>query len=482
MVQRRTLWMFLALFSALLFIERPASWLGDPDEARYAEIPQRMLATGDYVTPRLNGSDYFEKPPLLYWANALSMKWFGDSPYAARLPTRCATIGVVLLLLLLLKKTPADAPLWAALIFMSSTLPFVLGRINLTDAMVSLGLTLTLLSMRNFLIDRNGNRTAIKSSLGIGAGLAIGVLSKGVIGVFLPGVILLLWCAVTREWKRIGEMIFSWATPLFVVLSVPWFALMEMRHPGFSEFYFIHEHVMRFATDSAHREGPLYYFIPIFIVGFLPWTPMLIPAGRTFFRRPFDRFRGRRDELFFGLWLAVIVGFFSTSHSKLIPYILPAFPAAAVLVALVMPQHPSRTRLLRMAVWAVLYAAAIIKQPAICELRSMHALAIDAQRVNADRVVAYRTFPHSFPLVLKHPIPVVEYQGELASDNIKDPALFWTEEKFWAVWNSSQNVVAVLSKNENQLRFTAQPRTSHVLAQNKHDVLIANFDPLNKRR
>ena len=161
-------------------------------------------------------------------------------------------------------------------------------------------------------------------------------------------------------------------------------------------------------------------------MGFLPWTPLLVPACRTFFKRPFDRFRGRRDELFFGLWLAVIVGFFSLSHSKLIPYILPAFPAAAVLVALVIPQLKSRPLLLRMRGLGGDICGGIIKQPAICELHSMHTLAVDARRVNADQVVAYRTFPHSFPLVLKHPIPVVEYQGELASDNVKDPALFWT--------------------------------------------------------
>ena len=190
MVQRRTLWVFLAIFAALLFIERPASWLGDPDEARYAEIPQRMLATGDYVTPQLNGSDYFEKPPLLYWANAVSIKIIRRLALCRAAPHASARRSAWCCCLFLLNKRRAGTPLWAALIFMSSVLPFVLGRVNLTDALVSLGITLTLLSMRNFLIARDENRRSTKSILGVGLGLTIGVLSKGVIGVFLPGAIL----------------------------------------------------------------------------------------------------------------------------------------------------------------------------------------------------------------------------------------------------------------------------------------------------
>jgi 4-amino-4-deoxy-L-arabinose transferase-like glycosyltransferase len=182
------------------------------------------------------------------------------------------------------------------------------------------------------------------------------------------------------------------------------------------------------------------------------------------------------------LWLIVVIGFFSASHSKLIPYILPAFPAAAVLVALVMPRLPARNFLLKMTVWAGVYLFAIVKQPAICELRSMHTLALDAQRANADMVAAYHTFPHSFPLVLRHPVPVVEFKGELASDNVLDPELFWMETKFWEIWNSSQAVVAVTHRGEDERRFAGQPRAPQVLARNKHHVLIANFDPLNRPR
>ncbi len=467
MTERKTLGVLIAVFAALLFIERPASWLCDPDESRYAEIPQRMLLTGDYLTPELNGSHYFEKPPLLYWANAASMKLFGDTPYAARLPVRCAAIGTALLLLWLLKKTKPTTRLWAALIFLSSTLPFVLGRINLTDGFVSFGLTLTL-SMRNFLIARDNNESETEPLS------SDWVLSKGVIGILSN--ILFLWCAITREWKRIGELIFSWATPLVVILATPWFAVPLDGKAAISacdsQFFFIHEHLMRFAT-SANRASFLLPFFTPFIAGFLPWTPMLVNACRPLFSRPVERFSANRDALFFALWAVVIVAFFSLSHSKLIPYILPAFPATAALVALNAPDIKSKKLIWTMTAWALLYAGLIVAQPAICEQRSLHTLAVAAQQTQAEQIVAFHTFTHTFPLVLKHPIPVVDYHGELASDGIKNPELFWTKQKFWETWNSSRTVVAVFYKTERPL-FDAQPNKPYIIKESRKCTLAAN--------
>jgi 4-amino-4-deoxy-L-arabinose transferase-like glycosyltransferase len=98
MKNQRSLWIWLAVFATLLFLELPGTHLFDPDETRYAEIPREMIATQDWLTPRLNGADYFEKPPLLYWLNASCMKVFGENPFAARLPTRLSTLAVVALL------------------------------------------------------------------------------------------------------------------------------------------------------------------------------------------------------------------------------------------------------------------------------------------------------------------------------------------------------------------------------------------------
>src|SRR5579872_492632 len=149
MSERRALIALLLVFVALLLAELPGSWLMEPDEARYAEIPREMLATHDYVAPRLNDAHYFEKPPLLYWANALSMRAFGLDAYAARLPTRLAALGTAAIVAFELE-TPAlpGWGLWAALILLSAPLSFVLGRYNVTDGLLTCAMTGAFFALR----------------------------------------------------------------------------------------------------------------------------------------------------------------------------------------------------------------------------------------------------------------------------------------------------------------------------------------------
>jgi 4-amino-4-deoxy-L-arabinose transferase-like glycosyltransferase len=254
MTHRRTLWIFLAVFATLLFVDAPGSWLFDPDEARYAEIPMERLASGDFLTPRLNGSNYFEKPPLLYWLNAGLLHIGGNTPYMARLVSRLATAGTAALLLFL-EGVPATAGLWAALIYLSSLLPFVMGRINTIDPLITFALTFTLMAFRSFVRARARGGPAGTALSVFGVGLALGMLAKGLIGVVLPGIVVCVWCAITGAWPRLREIIFSRATPLLILIAGPWFVMMERAHSGFNYFFFVHEHLMRFATDSAHRPG-----------------------------------------------------------------------------------------------------------------------------------------------------------------------------------------------------------------------------------
>ena len=158
------------------------------------------------------------------------------------------------------------------------------------------------------------------------------MLAKGLVGIVLPGGALLLWCALSGRWKRIPEILFSWAPPICLAVTVPYFVAVEKAAPGFSQFFWIHEHFLRYATHEASRGGPVYYFALVLFAGFLPWT--------FFFPGVFRRVAGLKSggaeglsELWFASWAAVIFIFFSLSHSKLVPYILPAAPALAVLLA-----------------------------------------------------------------------------------------------------------------------------------------------------
>jgi 4-amino-4-deoxy-L-arabinose transferase-like glycosyltransferase len=332
---RRLLAGLLALFVVLLFCELPGSWLLEPDEARYAEIPREMLSAGDPLALRLNGASFFEKPPLLYWANAASMAVLGHTSFAARLPTRLAALATAGALLLALESAAAPgAGLLAALLLLSAPLSFALGRINLTDGLLTFGITVSMLALRRFFIAREAGARARGALVALGVGCAIAVLTKGLVGIVFPGLVALFWIAITRRWRLLKELIVSPAPLVFAVLTVPCFALLERENPGFLRIFVIREHFLRYATPVSDRPGPPYFFLGVFLLGFLPWVPMLVRSLRRQWQARGADTGWRDDKLFFVLWFLVILIFFSVSKSKLIPYILPAFPAAAALVAL----------------------------------------------------------------------------------------------------------------------------------------------------
>ncbi len=339
MIERRAIAGLILLFGALIFVDPPGARLVEPDESRYAEIPREMLVTGDFITPRLNGAHYFEKPPFLYWANAASIALFGRTELAARLPTRLAALGTAVLLIVELGSAEvAGWGAWSALIFLSAPLGWGLARFNLTDGMLTFWLTVAFLALRRYLREREEGGAGIRAAILLGVGTAFATLTKGLIGIVFPGLVLVLWAAIVGRWRRVWELLRSPAPLVFLVLALPWFILVQRANPQFARIFFIREHLERFATPEASRPGPIYYFVATFVAGFLPWT-VLFPrglaklAGWSAPQGWRAALEAHRDELFFALWFFVILVFFSLSHSKLVPYILPAFPAAAALTA-----------------------------------------------------------------------------------------------------------------------------------------------------
>jgi len=538
MTERTGVIALIAAFSLLLFIELPGSALIEPDEARYAEIPREMLAAGDLVTPRLNGTKYYEKPPLLYWANAASFKLLGETPFAARLPARLSALGTAALIAWSLG---GEWGLWAALILLSAPLSFVLGRYNVTDGVLTFAMTLTLVAMRSFFQRRDRGESAIwaLAALGLGAGLA--VLAKGLIGIVLPGLVFLLWVGIVGEWKRLWELILSPAPVVLFAVAAPWFIMMERANPGFSQVFFIREHFQRFATNEAKREGPIYYFVLAFIGGFLPWTFAFgawLASARVKTR---EALKERRDELLFALWFFVILAFFSVSKSKLLPYILPALPAAATLTAHRILGAPIRLRvaltvyallfttalivgivfvwpflglmisgealvapisglaaliigawtavrisadgrrsalLAATAGWGGLYLALVVALPAFSHDLATDDLARYAASVPGATVVAYKNYPQGFAWTLGHPIVVADFTGELATDGNRPSELFWSNEEFWKRWKSGEPLAVVLRRRALADWSTAGEPTPTALAFNGTYLVVTNVRPV----
>ena len=361
----RILLLAFAAVTALFFVELPGAHLLEPDEARYAEIPREMLATGNWLVPKLNGVDYFEKPPLTYWADAVSISALGRSPFAVRLPERLAVLGCAVLLLIGLRRPFGErVAALAALVFLSSPLVFAVGRIALTDGVLAFAMTITMLALHRFLLAREAGRSGRGAAALAGLGCGLALLDKGLIGVVLPGGAFFLWCLIRRRPKYLADVLFSWAPVTTVVIAAPYFIAVERAAPGFSDFFWIHEHFARYATTEASRPGPIWYFALTFLVGMLPWT---VFTGRLGRRLSFSRQRKTvpdGSDLWFALWTSVILVFFSLSHSKLVPYFLPACPAAAVLFARLLDSDresartPARPLAFHAVFWSVVAPAA----------------------------------------------------------------------------------------------------------------------------
>ncbi len=331
------------LLSALWWSGLDQRPLARPDEARYAEIGREMALSGDWVTPRLNGIKYFEKPPLQYWATALAYRSFGIGERSARL----WAVGCGFLTLLCTAwlagacGLAADTGWLAALVLGSALYAALLGRINTLDSGVTAFLTATLACYLQ--AQRSPYSRGWMIAAGACAGLAM--LSKGLIAIALPGAGLLLYTLLNRDlsgWRRLHPL-----AALLALLAVagPWFLLCSLRNPGFAQFFFIHEHFQRFTSTVHRRVEPAWYFLPLLLAGLLPWTLLLPRALATAWLAPASGQQGFRALRWVLSYALAVVAFFSLSGSKLPSYILPAFPPLALLIAHALRQAPRLPRL-----------------------------------------------------------------------------------------------------------------------------------------
>ena len=319
-----------ALAAVLLYLAPLGSYpLMEPDEGRYAEIPREMVESGDFVTPRLNYVKYFEKPVLLYWANAANFMLFGENEFAARFfPALCALGGVFVTAAFGASLYGRRAGFIAGAVTATSLLYFAIGTINITDMPLTFFLTLAFAS---FYTARTSGRKRWYLLFYFASALA--VLTKGLVGVFLPGLVILVYILVTREWRLFVEPLYLPGLLLFFAAGVPWFWAVCRENPDFFRFFFVQEHFLRYTTKMHGRYEPFWYFLPLLPAGLAPWTAFLpaLLSRRSVVRAP--RCGSERcANIYLLLWAGLILLFFSMSDSKLIPYIVPCLPPLALLI------------------------------------------------------------------------------------------------------------------------------------------------------
>lgn len=342
-----------AIFYCILLSYRP---LAVPDEARYAEVPREMVVMHNYVTPHLDGIKYFEKPALFYWLQAGAIKLWGATPTAARIPNTCmALLGCLLAYCLGRTLYDRRTGLISATILATSALYFVLGQLVTLDMTLSTlitgGLTCFLIALKrqqnvssriseesvpqNETSIGNAKNSQLEIRLlyyGFYACTALAVLTKGLVGLFLPAGIIGAWVLLHNEWRQLKKIYLPTGLIVFLLVALPWHLLVQLQNPEFLKFYFWDQQFARYFTSIANRYQPYWFFIPVLLLGFLPWVCFLFQS-LSFNMKSFWQNKQKESlTLFLLMWPIVIFTFFSLSQSKLIPYILPVFPPLCVLL------------------------------------------------------------------------------------------------------------------------------------------------------
>ncbi len=351
----RLMLLTLAVITFLSLFDLGYRKLANPDEGRYSVLAQHMAVSGDFVTPRLNGLKYFEKPPMQYWATAAAFKVFGESEWSARLYTSiCALLCLCLVGYTGARIFNRDVGLYSVLALAACPYFMALGQIVTLD----MGLTFwTTLSLCSFMISQSprGGRDEHPPWVWLAWAAAAGaVLSKGLIGVVFPAATVFFYSVFCRDLSLIKKLVSrTWIIGiiLFFVLVTPWFILVGERNPEFYQFFFIHEHWQRFFSNTHRRVAPWWTFIAILMAGAAPWAFMLLQS----IWRGFN-LRGNGEADFYHaskglpfsplkfalIWCGFIMLFFSMSGSKLPAYILPIFPPLAIVIGYYLSTTPAK--------------------------------------------------------------------------------------------------------------------------------------------
>lgn len=321
------------LFLFLWFGSLDERELFHPDEGRYAEIPREMVASGDWVTPRLNDLKYFEKPILQYWITATTYLAFGEEEFVARLwPAFAGFLTLLLVYYMGRRLMGVRAGIVAATVLATTFQFFLFSQILTLDMGLSFFLTLALYGLLAAQDLRTTPKQRRNGAVIMWIAMALAVLSKGLVGVVLPALVLAVYILIERDFKLLHRLHWGIGIPVLLVITLPWFVWVQLRNPEFFQFFFIREHFGRFALNEHHRAGAWYYFLAVLLVGGMPWSLVYVRALFVSWRSPPPENLAINPMRLLLLWVVSIVVFYSVSQSKLPGYILPVYPALALLL------------------------------------------------------------------------------------------------------------------------------------------------------
>ncbi len=425
-LQTRRSWLWVALLTFLWLAA--TTWMYPlllPDEGRYVGVAWHMLVSGDFLTPRLDGLPFFHKPPLFYWLTAASLALFGDNAWAGRLCSVLAATGLVTVFYVFLRRY-ARMRAAGRTILILAVQPFLFGAAHYAnlDMLVAALISLTVLAGADAVFRGEHLRPDRMALIVMYVAAAAGFMAKGLIGVVLPGGVLFFWLLGRRRFRAMGRLLWWPGILLFLLLTLPWMVVMQLRYPGFFDYYIVYQHFQRFLEAGFNNPHPFWFYLPVVLGLTLPWSIQLWrwfhPQGplNTVFVPPAHRVEQVDRRVLRGLmlsWLLVVLVFFSIPASKLVGYVIAALPPLAWFIQETFEQREEETApgvgrsLARHAVIAagicLLAVAALLLVPQ----RSTKGLArtLAAAAAPGDQLVMLDQYAYDLPLYANWRAPVV---------------------------------------------------------------------------
>ncbi len=318
-------WFVCFVCLAVLFVNLGSADFFEPDEGRNAEKAREILVLNDWVTPHENFLPVLDKPMFFYWLVAVSYKIFGITEWSARLPATVFALGCLLLVYGFARQWWGSwEAMWSVLILLTSVEFFLLARIVRSDMTLTFCVTLALCSFYSAIQAENEKTKKLHCLLMYGA-LGAGTLVKGLIGLIIPGMVFCGYLLGRDKWSMLRRLHLLPGALLFLVMVAPWYLWAGVRNPGYLRYFFWEEHFTRYLTDEFNRTQSWFYFLFVIAVGFFPWTLLLPLVVKDSWRKIDDK------NVFLILWAVLPLLFFSLSNSKLPHYVLPMYPALAIL-------------------------------------------------------------------------------------------------------------------------------------------------------
>jgi 4-amino-4-deoxy-L-arabinose transferase-like glycosyltransferase len=463
-----------------------------PEEGRYVSIAWEMLRSGNWIVPTQDGLPFFDKPPLFYWLTAASMQVFGTTAAAARFaPLLGALLGGISMYCFSRRWASERVARWATLAL--ATMPFFFGGAQFAnlDMLVAACMALAVTLAAHVVLLARAGLSSRGALIGAWVAAAFGVLAKGLIGIVLPTLVIVVWLLATRQGRAILLLLSPLGLVLFALVVAPWFIAVQMQYPGFAHYFFVYQHFERFAAGGFNNARPWWFFIVALPVLTLPWSLWLLRS--TFGARPGEAAESTLWRRLMWIWLGAVLLFFSIPQSKPVGYVMAVlFPLAALIGDAVGAAGRDTGPMLRRAsvasalVGAAICLTAVIASSRFVPNRDNTALALALGRLRGpDDPVLF--FGEYLPDVALHarlmtPTPVAgnwsdpdvrgrdNWRRELAESAPFEPALaarLLVDEAHGLALRCGDKPLWVVVKTDAEGPVAAQPEASRVFASNR---------------